>query len=310
MLNRLVIGSRGSPLALCQADWARTALLQANPGLDVRIDVIRTKGDHELNLPVARIGGKRVFTREIEEALLAGRIDLAVHSLKDLPTRLPRGLRLAAISRRWDVRDALVSRNGHTLENLPEGSVVGTGSLRRQAQLRHIRPDLRVEGIRGNVDTRLRKLDAGEVEAVVLAAAGLLRLGLAGRASEFLSAKRFLPAPGQGALGIEIRHGDSRLERVVGCLHDRSTDSAVGAERAMLDELEGGCQVPIGAWARLCDGCLVADGIVALPDGGKVVRARTTGEADASGEVGRRLAGLLIERGAKEILGEASKAAG
>lgn len=310
MLNRLVIGSRGSPLALCQADWARTALLQANPGLDVRIDVISTTGDHELGVSVARIGGKRVFTRELEEALLEGRIDLAVHSLKDLPTRLPRGLRLAAISRRWDVRDALVSGGGHKLENLPEGSVVGTGSLRRQAQLRHIRPDLRVEGIRGNVDTRLRKLDSEEFEAVVLAAAGLRRLGLAGRASEFLSAARFLPAPGQGALGIEIRRDDDRLERAVSCLHDRSTDSAVGAERAMLDELEGGCQVPIGAWARLCDGCLVADGIVARPDGARVVRARTTGEPDASKEVGRRLAGLLIERGAKEILVEASKAAG
>ncbi|MCY3765295.1 MAG: hydroxymethylbilane synthase [Gemmatimonadetes bacterium] len=305
MLNRLVIGSRGSPLALCQTDWARTALLQAYPGLEVRIDVIRTKGDHELNLPVARIGGKRVFTREIEEALLDGRIDLAVHSLKDLPTRQPRGLRLAAISRRWDVRDALVSRNGHTLKNLPEGSVVGTGSLRRQAQLRHIRPDLRVEGIRGNVDTRLRKLDAGEIEAVVLAAAGLRRLGLAGRASEFLSARRFLPAPGQGALGIEIRQDDDDVAQVARCLHDCSTHSAVSAERAMLDELAGGCQMPVGAWARLDEGCLIADGMVADPDGGKIVRARTTGDSEDSLDVGRRLSDLLIERGAKEILCDA-----
>ncbi|MDE3258900.1 MAG: hydroxymethylbilane synthase [Gemmatimonadota bacterium] len=305
MLNRLVIGSRGSPLALCQTDWARTALLQAYPGLEVRIDVIRTKGDHELNLPVARIGGKRVFTREIEEALLDGRIDLAVHSLKDLPTRQPRGLRLAAISRRWDVRDALVSHNGHTLKNLPEGSVVGTGSLRRQAQLRHIRPDLRVEGIRGNVDTRLRKLDAGEIEAVVLAAAGLHRLGLAGRASEFLSARRFLPAPGQGALGIEIRQDDDDVAQVARCLHDCSTHSAVSAERAMLDELAGGCQMPVGAWARLDEGCLIADGMVADPDGGKIVRARTTGDSEDSLDVGRRLSDLLIERGAKEILCDA-----
>ena len=306
MLNRLVIGSRGSPLALCQANWARTALLQAYPGLEVRIDVIRTKGDHELNLPVARIGGKRVFTREIEEALLDGRIDLAVHSLKDLPTRLPQGLRLVAISRRWDVRDALVSRlNSHTLENLPEGSVVGTGSLRRQAQLRHIRPDLRVEGIRGNVDTRLRKLDAGEIEAVVLAAAGLRRLGLAGRVSEFLPAERFLPAPGQGALGIEIRQDDDGVAQVARCLHDCSTHSAVSAERAMLDELAGGCQMPVGAWARLDEGCLIADGMVADPDGGKIVRARTTGDSEDSLDVGRRLSDLLIERGAKEILCDA-----
>lgn len=305
MLTNLVIGSRGSPLALWQADWARTTLLNANPGLEVRIDVIRTRGDRELGEPVARIGGKRVFTREIEEALLDGRIDLAVHSLKDLPTRLPRGLRLAATSRRSDVRDALVSCAGHKLESLPEGAVVGTGSLRRRAQLRHVRPDLVVEGIRGNVDTRLRKLDAGEIEAVVLAAAGLRRLGLTGRVSEFLPADRFLPAPGQGALGIEIRQDDDRVARAVRCLHDRTTHSAVSAERAMLDELEGGCEMPVGAWARLGEGCLVVDGMVAVPDGGKVVRARTTGEPDASIDVGRRLSELLIERGAKEILGDA-----
>ena len=310
MLTRLVIGSRGSPLALWQAGWARTILLNANPGLDIRVDVIRTRGDREPGEPVARIGGKRAFTREIEEALLEGRIDLAVHSLKDLPTRLPAGLRLAAAGRRWDVRDALVSRNGHKLVNLPEGAVVGTGSLRRQAQLRHIRPDLVVEGIRGNVDTRLRKLDAGEIEAVVLAAAGLRRLGLVDRVSEFLPAERFLPAPGQGALGIEIRQDDDRVAHAVRRLHDRSTHCAVSAERALLDELEGGCQAPIGAWARLDEGWLVADGMVAVPDGGRLVRARTKGDPDAPADVGRRLSGLLLERGAKEILDHALKAAG
>ncbi|MDE2999305.1 MAG: hydroxymethylbilane synthase [Gemmatimonadota bacterium] len=305
MLTRIVIGSRGSPLALWQAEWARKTLLDANPGLDVHIEVIRTRGDRELGEPVARLGGKLVFTREIEEALLDGRIDLAVHSLKDMPTRLPGGLRLAATSRRLDVRDALVSGTGHKLENLPDGAVVGTGSLRRRAQLLHVRPDLTVAGIRGNVDTRLRKLDAGEIEAVVLAAAGLRRLGLAGRVSEFLPAERFLPAPGQGALGIEIRQEDDRVSRAVRCLHDRSTHSAVSAERAMLDELSGGCQMPVGAWARLDGGCLIADGMVAVPDGGKVVRARTTGDPNESLDVGRRLSGLLIERGAKDILGNA-----
>ncbi len=304
MLTRLVIGSRGSRLALCQAAWARDTLLGAYSGLEVCIEVIRTRGDHELDEPVARIGGKRVFTREIEEALLDGRIDLAVHSLKDLPTRLPAGLRLEAVGRRADVRDALVSCTGHRLEGLPEGAVVGTGSLRRQAQLRHLRPDLKIEGIRGNVDTRLRKLDAGKLEAVVLAAAGLRRLGLEDRVSEFLPPKRFLPAPGQGALGIEIRQGDDRVARAVRCLHDRSTYLAVSAERAMLDALEGGCQFPIGAWARLHEGYLVADGMVAVPDGSKVVRARTTGDPNGSVEVGVRLSELLIERGAKAILGE------
>ena len=304
MLTRLVIGSRGSPLALRQASWARKKLQDAYSGLDVRIEVIRTLGDQALNEPVARIGGKRVFTREIEEALLDGRIDLAVHSLKDLPTRLPDGLRLEATSRRMDVRDALVSRAGQRLDGLPEGSVVGTGSLRRQAQLRHVRPDLNVEGIRGNVDTRLRKLDEGELDAVVLAAAGLIRLGLQHRIDEFLPARRFLPAPGQGALGIEVRRCDDRVAQAVGCLHDRSTHFAVSAERAMLDELDGGCQVPIGAWARLRKGALVADGMVAVPDGSRVVRARTTGIPDGCIDVGRRLSELLIARGAMEMLGE------
>jgi hydroxymethylbilane synthase len=304
MLTRLVIGSRGSPLALRQASWARETLLDAYSGLDVRIEVIRTRGDQALNEPVARIGGKRVFTREIEEALLDGRIDLAVHSLKDLPTRLPDGLHLVATSRRVDVRDALVSRAGQRLDGLPEGSVVGTGSLRRQSQLRHVRPDLNVEGIRGNVDTRLRKLNEGELDAVVLAAAGLLRLGLQHRIDEFLPAHRFLPAPGQGALGIEVRRCDERVAQAVGCLHDRSTYLAVSAERAMLDALDGGCQVPIGAWARLQKGALVADGMVAVPDGSRVVRARTTGNPDGCIDVGRRLSELLIARGAKEMLGE------
>ena len=304
MLTRLVIGSRGSPLALRQAAWVRKTLLEAYSGLDVCIEVIRTRGDKALNEPVARLGGKTVFTREIEEALLAGRIDLAVHSMKDLPTRLPDGLRLEATSRRVDVRDALVSRAGHQLDGLPEGAVVGTGSLRRKAQLRHIRPDLNVEGIRGNVDTRLRKLDAGGFGAVVLAAAGLLRLGLQHRIDEFLPAQRFLPAPGQGALGIEVRQCDNRVAQALGCLHDHATHLAVGAERAMLDELDGGCQVPIGAWARLQNGVLVADGMVAVPDGSRVVRARTAGDPDECIDVGRRLSELLIERGAKEMLGE------
>ena len=213
-------------------------------------------------------------------------------------------MQLEAVSPRADVRDALVSCNGHTLDGLPESAVVGTGSPRRQAQLRHIRPDLEITEIRGNVGTRLRKLDAGEFEAVVLAAAGLRRLGLDKRVSEFLPAERFLPAPGQGALGIQIRQGDNKVARAVGCLHDSSTSLAVSAERAMLDALAGSCQVPIGAWARLHAGLLVADGLVAVPDGSKVVRARTTGDPEASIEVGIRLSELLAVRGARAILDE------
>ncbi len=304
MLTHLVIGSRGSPLALRQAAWARNTLLSACSGLNVCIEVIKTRGDHELNEPVARIGGKGAFTKEIENALLDCRVDLAVHSLKDMPTRLPDGLCLEAVSRRDDVRDALISRNGCKLDDLPEGAVVGTGSLRRQAQLRQIRSDLKIVGIRGNVDTRLRKLGAGNIDALVLAVAGLNRLGLEDHVSEIFSAERILPAPGQGALGIEIRHGDGRVAQAVGCLHDRPTYQAVSAERAMLDGLEGGCQVPIGAWARLHEGHLVAEGMVAVPDGSKVIRAMTTGDPDGSIEVGNRLSELLIARGAKEILGE------
>ena len=316
MDTRVVIGSRGSRLALWQAEWARKALLRYRPDLRIEIEVIRTRGDRILNAPFsdlparaasrtqAGIGGKGVFTKEIEEALLDGRIDLAVHSLKDLPTELPKGLEIGAVSPRADVRDALLSQNGEGLDGLKQGARVGTGSLRRQAQLRHLRPDLVLEGIRGNVDTRLKKLALEGLDAVVLAAAGLERLGWRDRVSEFLSPDRVLPAPGQGAMAVEVRCGDERVMGLVAGVEDGTARRMVTAERAMLRVLGGGCRVPIGAWARMEGGRLVAEGMVALPDGSRLVRGRTAGEADRAEEVGRRLADALLAQGAGEILKE------
>ncbi len=302
MAARVVIGSRGSRLALWQAEWAKATLLSLRPELQVEIEVIQTRGDRILDAPFASIGGKGIFTKEIEQALLDGRIDLAVHSLKDLPTELPPGLVLGAVSPRADVRDALVSRNGFGLDDLPRGSRVGTSSLRRQAQLLHLRPDLVLEGIRGNVETRLSKLETEGLDGVMLAAAGLERLGFRDRVTEFLPPDRIIPAPGQGALGIETREGDVAVAALVAGMEDRDTRLAVTAERTLLEVLGGGCQVPIGAWARLEENQLVVDGIVALPDGSRAVRDRVDGPADDPVEVGRRLADRLISQGAEQIL--------
>ncbi len=302
MASGLVIGSRGSPLALWQAEWARRELLALQPGLGVRIEVIRTRGDRIQNAPFSQIGGKGVFTKEIEEALLSGQIDLAVHSLKDLPTDLPDGLTIGAVGPRAPVEDALVSRNGEALDDLPNAARVGTSSLRRQAQLSHLRGDLRLEGIRGNVETRLGKLDSEDLDAVVLAAAGLERLGLADRISESLPAARFLPAPGQGAMAIEVRRDDGDVGALMVRLDDRSTRRAVTAERAVLSSLGGGCRVPIGAWARTEGGRMVLDAMVAMPDGSRLVRAQASGKPDQAEEVGLGLAEDLAAQGAREIL--------
>ncbi len=300
----VVIGSRGSRLALWQAAWARETLLASRPDLQIEVEVIKTKGDRILDAPFSEIGGKGVFTKEIEDALLEGRIDLAVHSLKDLPTELPDGLEIGAVSPRADVRDALVSRNGEGLDGLPEGARIGTSSLRRQAQLRHLRPDLAPEGIRGNVDTRLRKLETEGLDGVVLAAAGLERLGWSDRVAEFLAADRMVPAPGQGVMAVQVRCGDDRIKDMVSGLEDGAARCAVTAERAMLRVLGGGCRVPIGAWARPEEDRLVVDGVVALPDGSRLVRARAEGPAERAEEVGMALADKLVAQGAEEILKE------
>ncbi|MEK7406237.1 MAG: hydroxymethylbilane synthase [Acidobacteriota bacterium] len=293
----LVIGSRGSKLALWQAHWVQERLNEL--GAASRIEIIKTTGDKITDMPLARVGTKGLFTKELEEALVEGRIDLAVHSLKDLPTELPPGLQLAAIPPREDARDALV---GCTLAELPAGATVGTSSLRRAAQLRALRPGLRVEPVRGNLDTRLRKLDEGQYQALVLAAAGLKRLGWEARISECLPVEVMCPAVGQGALAVETRADVGEAARVCARLDDAATRAVVTAERATLAALGGGCQVPIGAYAELEDGRLRLRAVVISPDGRTLVREQITGEPAAAQQLGSELGRRLLDGGAAAIL--------
>jgi hydroxymethylbilane synthase len=294
----LVIGSRGSPLALWQAHWVRDRLEAL--GQECRIEIIRTTGDKITGVPPAQVGTKGLFTKEIEEALLEGRIDLAVHSLKDLPTELPAGLRLAATPPREDARDALV---GSPLAELASGARVGTSSLRRSAQLRAARPDLTIESVRGNLDTRLRKLDEKQYDALVVAAAGLHRLGWQARIAELLPIELMCPAVGQGALAIETREQGTATV-ICTQLEDAGTRAEVEAERAVLRTLGGGCQVPIGAHARASGGQLRLLGVVASPDGARIVRRETSGPARDAVGLGRELGNQLLANGGREILEE------
>jgi hydroxymethylbilane synthase len=289
----MIIGTRGSQLALWQARWVQSQIEGAG------ILTIKTSGDRFSAAALPEVGGKGLFTKEIEEALLDGRADVAVHSLKDLPTEMDLRLIIAAVPRREDVRDALV---GHTLATLPPGARVGTGSPRRAAQLRYIRPDLAVESIRGNVDTRLRKLDEGQYDAIVLAAAGLRRLGLGDRIAEYLSPEIMCPAVGQGALGIQCRAADSETLRRLAALEDPGARAEVSAERALLAELGGGCRVPIGGSARLEGNTLRLTAVVASPDGVQLVRAAVEGPVSDPAALGRQTARDLLARGAARIL--------
>lgn len=292
----LVIASRGSQLALWQARWVARQLNRA--GHECRTEIIKTTGDKITDVPLAKVGGKGLFTKEIEEALIAGRADLAVHSLKDLPTELPGGLALAAVPEREDPRDALI---GKRLDEIPPHATVGTSSLRRASQLLHRRPDLKVESIRGNLDTRLRKLDQGQYDAILLAAAGLKRLGWGERIAEVLPPEVMCPAVGQGALAIETRAGGSGFDAVQP-LNDAATRAAVTAERGVLAALGGGCQVPIGAHARVEHGRIRIMAIVASPDGKELVRAQAEGAAPDAAAIGRDLGAELLRRGAQKIL--------
>ena len=294
----LVIASRGSQLALWQARWVQARL--AERGHDSRIEIIKTTGDKITDVPLAKVGTKGLFTKEIEEALLDGRADLAVHSLKDLPTELPPRLVLAAVPEREDPRDAMVGRR---LAELPRGAKVGTSSLRRAAQLRKLRPDLEVESIRGNLDTRLRKLDEGQYQAVMLAAAGLKRLGWAGRIAEILDPEQMCPAVGQGALAIETCQDGAGLE-ACRALDHAATRAAVTAERGVLAALGGGCQVPIGAHARVGDGTLRVIGVVIAPDGSELIRAEATGPVVEAASLGAAAGASLLEQGGRRILAE------
>ena len=306
MKDTLVIGSRGSKLALTQAQMIKIELERLVASLAVRVEIIKTSGDVN-TAPLSVIGGKGVFTKELEEALLDGRIDLAVHSLKDLPTIIPEGLVLAAVCKREDPRDALVlNRKLEVLDGsvraLPKGAIVGTSSPRRLAQLKHLRGDLVVEDLRGNVDTRLRKLDEGQYEALVLACAGLRRLGLENRISAPLPASEMLPAVGQGALGIETRAGVGRTNETVSKLDHKFTRLACIAERAFLRSLGGGCQLPIAAYAVVREKRIRLDGLVADPQGKRVVRDRIAGGLEEAEGLGSRLGEQLLLRGARELL--------
>ncbi|MDT5269087.1 MAG: hydroxymethylbilane synthase [Acidobacteriota bacterium] len=306
-MKEIVIGSRGSKLALWQSEWVKARLEALDPEVKVRIEIIKTLGDVKLDVPLSVIGGQGAFTKELEVALLDRRVDVAVHSLKDLPTVTPEGLSITATPEREDPRDALVLRAGsaaqaNSLKGLAEGAVVGTSSLRRIAQLKHLRPDIQIKDLRGNVDTRLRKLDEGEYDALILASAGLRRLGFDERISAAIEPSEMLPAVGQGSLGIETRSDDAETNALVVRLDDPQTRAAVLAERALLRALGGGCQVPIAAHATVEGGRLKLDGLVATLDGTQVLRDRFEGDAADAARVGEELAARLLERGAGELL--------
>ena len=306
MSRALVIGSRGSKLALWQAKTARQRLLDLNPQIEVRIEIIKTTGDVK-NDPLSVIGGKGVFTKELEDALLDGRIDLAVHSLKDLPTILPEGLSISAICEREDARDALVLRSGFEVEHaslagLPVGAVVGTSSQRRLSQLKALRGDVSVADLRGNVDTRIRKLDEGQYDAVILATAGLVRLGLDERISARISVSEMLPAVGQGAVAIETRSDNHFAVEATRKLDHLQTRLACLSERSFLRSLGGGCQFPIAAHARVVDDSLDLAGLVAKPDGSEILRDSLSGPVDDPEALGIQLAEHLLARGARALL--------
>lgn len=306
----LRMGSRGSPLALAQSREVAAALEAAHPGLRVDLTVIRTSGDRIQDVPLATVGGKGLFVKEIEESLLAGRIELAVHSMKDLPALLPPGLALGAITAREEGGDVLVAREARSLEDLPPGARVGTSSLRRQAQLLHRRPDLCMVPLRGNVDTRLRRLTEGTLDAIVVAAAGLKRLGVKPAGAIPLPLEVSLPAPGQGALGLEIREADRATAAVVAVLEDGASRIAVTAERAFLRRLGGSCNVPIAAYGTVRGDLLTLTGLVASPDGKALVRDTLPGAAREAESLGTALAERLLAQGADRILRELAEETG
>ncbi len=297
-ITSLTIGSRGSQLALWQANYIARRLSER--GLSTRIQIIKTSGDHLPAASLVEAGGKGLFTKEIEEALLAGSIDIAVHSLKDLPTETPNGLSIAAIPEREDPRDAILDRR---LDDLPPGARIGTSSGRRAAQLRLLRPDLKIEAIRGNVDTRIRKLKQGQYDAIVLAVAGLRRLGLDHDMAEIFSPEQICPAPGQGALAVQTRENDPARELCAQLTHQQSSQ-AVGCERAALAALGGGCQLPVGVFARPEGESLQVIAIVVSPDGSRHLRATATGARNFPEDLGESIAGELLARGAGDILAE------
>lgn len=315
-MRTIVVGTRQSKLAMTQTGQVVRQLetLLRSKGMEFRFELkpIQTRGDRILDVTLSKVGGKGLFVKEIEQALIEGQIDMAVHSMKDMPTELPEGLVIGAIPKREDPRDCLIAREGTRLDKLPAGARIGTSSLRRAAQLLSLRPDIRIEPIRGNIDTRLRKMDETKLDGIVLASAGLQRMGWQGLVTEFLDTHRMVPAVGQGALAVECRADDRLLLDLLGQLHHGKTGLAVSAERAFLAELQGGCQVPIGAYAEVSEPqdasepAITLTGMVASPDGRRLLRQTVSGPDPVL--LGRRLARTLLEQGADRLLAEAKEA--
>lgn len=304
MNKTLKIATRKSPLALWQAEFIKAKLEEAHAGLKVELIPMSTQGDKILDVPLAKIGGKGLFIKELEERMLAGEAHLAVHSMKDVPMELPEGFTLSAILDRHDPTDAFVSNNFSKLTDLPQGAVLGTSSLRRQAQIKALRPDLEIKFLRGNVGTRLSKLDAGEYDAIILASAGLERLGLADRIKSKITPEECLPAVAQGALGIETLENDLETQKIVAVLNDPDTEVVVKAERAMNHKLEGGCQVPIGGYAILEGDEVWLRGLVGSEDGTNIIRHEARAPRNQAEEMGREVAQALLDKGADKILKE------
>lgn len=302
MNNSIRIGTRGSKLALWQANWVKTVLENKFPSTPVELNIIKTRGDKILDVPLAKVGGKGLFVKEIEEALLARRIDIAVHSMKDMPADIPQGLCIGAVPERENPVDVFISRSGAKFNELAAGSVIGTSSLRRGAQLRHARPDIAIRPMRGNLDTRLKKLESENFDALVLAAAGVKRLNLEHKITEYLSPAIMLPAIGQGALCIEIRRDDAIVGPMVATLDHAPTRAVVAGERAFLNRLEGGCQVPIAGNGRIHEKQFILTGLVAEVDGSRVIKEEKSGPLDSVETIGTELAEELLSRGADKIL--------
>jgi hydroxymethylbilane synthase len=300
--HNIVIGSRGSQLALWQANWVKSELERLHDNVDIDIRIIATSGDIIQDVPLAKIGGKGLFVKEIEEALLANEIDLAVHSMKDVPMELPTELGISVITKRENPLDALISKNGEKLADLPQGATIGTSSLRRSSQLLKYRDDFKIHPLRGNVDTRLRKVEEGKYDAILLASAGLNRLGWANRITEEISHDILLPAMGQGALGIETRLDDTKIYDLISTLNHEQTHYAVSAERSLVGRLDGGCQVPIGAYARVEKGLITLKGLVASLDGEIIYKLENVGPVDDAINIGQELGAQLLKMGANEIL--------
>ena len=304
MRKQIKLGTRASLLAVTQSTWVKDQIEKHNPGTTVELIKITTKGDKILDVPLAKVGGKGLFVKELEDALLDGRADLAVHSMKDVPTDLPEGLHLGVVTKRENPVDAFISNKYKDVQDLPQGATVGTSSLRRKSQLASLRPDLVIVDLRGNLDTRLRKLDEGQFDAIIVATAGLNRLGLSDRVTSFFTPELMLPAIGQGALGLELRVDDKDLLDGISFLNHPVTATAVKAERAFLLRLEGGCQVPIGAYATADANSVTLTGLIASVDGKEILREEMSGPAESAEKIGTELAQKLLDMGGRRILDE------